>query len=104
VIQYSDETEKFAKLELKDQIKIMYSMLHYVRGQLPIIQKEQVDFRDELRHVRQRREAEEMNTAQKIETILSKRFDFWIYFRDKVLPNIITVATLALLYLIFQKP
>lgn len=101
---YAKETEDFAKLEQHEQSKILYEMLRYLRGQTAVIQKEQIDFRLELSKRANAREAVEANTKDKIEAILNKRFDFWVYFRDRVLPGIIQLIVIALLYLAFQQP
>lgn len=45
------------------------------------------------------------DTTDKIKTYMASRFDAWVWFRDKVLPNIITLIVLAILYLTFgMKP
>jgi septation ring formation regulator EzrA len=53
-------------------------------------------------------DADEEDTTEKVAAevakIFASRFDFWIWFRDKVLPTIILTIILGLLYLVFGNP
>jgi len=107
-----DQKIAFLKMPQEEQLAALFGMLAYVRSDLANIKKEQIgfgqdldSFKRELRNVRITREKMEQerqqNTDQKIEAALSKRFDFWVYLRDRVLPGIITLILLAVLYLTF---
>lgn len=101
----ADEREKvFLDMPEPDRWRVMFTMLAYLRSEIPKIKREQIEFRQELlRRAKSREEREEKqkSTNEKIEAFFSKRFDFWIWFRDKVLPQIIALVTLAILYLTF---
>ena len=105
-----DERERekvFLDMPEPDRWRVMFSMLAYLRSEIPKMKKEQIEFRDELRDVRRMREAREektQTTNEKIASYFSKRFDFWVWARDKVMPQIVTFIFLALLYLAFGKP
>ena len=107
-----DQKVAFLKMPQEEQLAALFGMLAYVRSDLANIKREQIgfgqdldSFKRELRNVRITREKMEQerqqNTDQKIEAALSKRFDFWVYLRDRVLPGIITLILLAVLYLTF---
>ena len=53
-------------------------------------------------------DADEEDTTEKVAAevakIFASRFDFWVWFRDKVLPTIILTIILGLLYLVFGNP
>jgi len=118
MIEISDqEKQSFVKMPLADQLATIFDMLRYTRGEISSIRKNEIDFRidlndfkGELREVRRKREEREekretdlLTTTQKIKAVLEKRFDFWTYLRDKVLPQIITLVVIGLLYLVFGK-
>lgn len=110
-----DQKKAFVGMQLSEQLGTLFDMLRYVRGEVSDIRKNEIgfredlnDFRDELREVRKQREAREekrdgdiQTTTEKIVAILGKRFDFWVYFRERVLPNVLIVIVLGLLYLVF---
>lgn len=102
------EQEKvFLGLPEPDRWRVMFSMLAYLRREIPVIKKEQIEFREELRDVRKVREGREKDmksTNEKIAEYFSKKFDFWVWFRDKVLPQVFGLIVLAILYLAFGKP
>jgi len=107
-----DQKAAFLNMEQEEKLAALFGMLAYIRSDLANVKKEQIgfgqdldSFKRELRNVRIAREKLEQerqqNTDQKIEAALSKRFDFWVYLRDRVLPGIITLILLAVLYLTF---
>jgi hypothetical protein len=120
-----NESAKIAFLALsrEEQLLLILSMEAYIRSKLATIEKKQLDFDDdlksfrvELRQYRSQRERRErqssasnedetIDTTQKIIKILerekAKQFDAWTWFRDRVLPTIITIITLAILYFVF---
>ena len=111
-----DHRATFLMMPLNEQLGILYDMLRYVRGELSTLKKSHYEFEEELRDFRKKREERERfreddltTTTQKIRAIIeateAKRWDFWIYMRDKVMPQVITLILLALLYLTFgTKP
>jgi len=103
-LEEREREQAFLEMPEPDKWKVIFSMLAYLRKKIPTMEKEQIEFREELREVRRMREKREVKsqtTQEKIEAILLKRFDFWIWFRDKVLPSLLSLGVIALLYLIF---
>lgn len=116
------EKDSFMSLSLDDKLSALFDMLRYLRKQdsnlykdVIELRREQKDFWDELRDVRYARERKEeerdkdlMTTTQKIRAIMeaaeAKRFDFWVYARDKVAPQIISMIVIAILVLTFGAP
>ncbi len=117
-----DDTAKkaFLAMSREEQLLAILGMQSYIRSELVIVKKDQIEFgqdlqafKKELREVRRAREVkekarddgDEVNTTQKIiKTFaeeMSKRFDLFVWFRDKVLPTVVTIITLALLYFVF---
>src|SRR4030065_2191159 len=107
-----DQKVAFLSSSKEEKLAALFGRLAYIRSDLANVKKEQIgfgqalnSFKRELRDVRITREKMEQerqqNTDQKIEAALSKRFDFWVYLRDRVLPSIITLILLAVLYLTF---
>jgi hypothetical protein len=108
-----DDIQKsaFLLLPLNEQMAVLFDMQRYLRGEIASVKKEFIDFEEELRQVRRNREKREekhdqdmLTTTEKIALALSKRFDVWTYFRDKILPQILTLIIIGLLYLIFGVP
>ena len=110
----------FLAMSREEQLLAILGMQSYIRSELVIVKKDQIEFgqdlqsfKTELRQVRRAREVkekarddgDEVNTTQKIiKTFaeeMSKRFDLFVWFRDKVLPTVVTIITLALLYFVF---
>ena len=105
MIDFQDtERDVFKRMDTKDQIMALFDMTRYVRGEIAGMRRDLILFLENNKAYRAQREEKEQNTTAKIEAILSKRFDFGVWFRDKVLPAVITTVVIALLYLAFQKP
>jgi hypothetical protein len=98
------ERDLFKRMEFKDQAIALFDMLRYVRAEIASTKHAVLDMQNEMHNYRNQREDKELSTSDKIEAILNKRFDFWKWFMDKVMPAIATAVVLALLYLVFQKP
>jgi hypothetical protein len=109
-----DEEAKITFLSMvrEEQLLAIMGMQAYIRSDLANVKKKQFDFENELRQYRIQRERREdkenndvMNTTQKIVKAISEakasEFNFWLWFRDKVLPGIISLITLGILYLVF---
>lgn len=96
-------------MPLPEQLSALFDMLRYVRGEITSMKRDQIEFADELRAVRRAREEKEeqsfVNTTDKIHAIIeaveAKKFNWGVWFRDKVLPYLAGAALLALLYIVF---
>jgi len=118
IYEQDDQKRAFMEMSLPEQLGSIFDMLRYERNEIGTIRKNEIEFRidlaafrEELREVRREREKREkkldidlQTTTEKIMTILGKRFDFWTYLRDKVVPQILTLVIVGLLYLVFSKP
>jgi len=110
-----DQRKFFTGLPREEQLGILFDMLSYVRSEVAVIKKTEIgfgqdldNFKNELRGFRRLREKKEeergqdlLNTTEKIAAALAKRFDFWTWSRDRVLPQVITLIIVGLLYLVF---
>ena len=101
---HNNERDVFKRQEPKDQVMALFDMTRYVRGEIASVKRLIIDLQQDIQTYRAKREEEETGTTQKIERALSKQFDFWAYFRDKIIPPILTMVIIALLYLAFQRP
>lgn len=89
-----------------DQVMALFDMLRYLRGEIASVKRDILDLHADLTHyrnLREQKEVKEQTTSQKIRAVIKEQFDFWAWFRDKVLPSILTVIVLALLVLAFSK-
>src|SRR5687768_14817053 len=102
-----DSRVSFEKLQPIDQMMIIYDMLGYVRATIANMEKNNIEFQQDQRAYRSKREQQDnmvlLNTNEKIEQILAKRFDAWVYFRDKILPPVLIAIVLGILYVVFGK-
>jgi len=111
-----DEGAKRAFLSMtrEEQLLAILGMQSYIRAKVSTIEKRQIDFEDELRIYRIERESKErkqrddvLSTTQKVIREITKamdaRFNWGVYFRDKVLPQVIIVIVLGMLYLVFGR-
>jgi hypothetical protein len=100
------DTERniFRHMQATDQIMALFDMARYVRSEIAGMRKDLINFTDDVKAYRNSREQSEEGTTQKIERILSTKFDFGVWFRDKVLPSVITTIVIALLFLVFRTP
>jgi len=123
-----DARETFLSMSREDQLLVILSMEGSNSNRLAVVEKSQIgfgqdldSFKQELRIVRADREKreqrdrqklygdlegdDEMSTTQKVARAIAqefaKRFDMWAWFRDRVLPSVITLIVLAVLYLTF---
>lgn len=97
-----NERQRFKSLSLSQQVMELFDSLRANRGEIAKLMRVIIDYQEDQFHYRTIREQKEMSTEQKIETMLNKRFDFWTYFRDKVLPSVLTFITMGLLYVVFK--
>lgn len=107
-----DAKEAFLSMSREDQLIVLLSMEGSNSNRLAKVEKWQIDYERESRMYRAQRERREnhddddvMGTTQKILKAIAdaeaKRFDFWTWFRDRVLPGVISLIVLAILYLTF---
>lgn len=95
----------------EDQLTILLSMEYSNSNRLAVLERRQIEFENDMREYRKQRERREnddedlLGTTQKILRAIaeaeSKKFDYAVWFRDRVLPQVITLITLAILYLTF---
>ena len=105
--EHNDSRVSFEKLPEKQQMMIVYDMLTYLRGSMANIERRNIEFQEDQRAYRRKREQSEdsrsLTTSRKIENILAGKFDSWVYFRDRILPPILIAIVLGILYVVFGK-
>lgn len=115
----ADARAWFLSMEAEERQVVLLSMSASNSNRLAIVEKEQIDnrkwridFERDVRRYREQRERREnhddeevMGTTQKILKAIAdaeaKKFNYGVWFRDRVLPQVITLITLAILYLTF---
>lgn len=116
--------DAFIKMPREEQLFSILSMQAYLRRELAIVKKRQIDFETDYKRYRNHRERREKEligdlnegedgmsitqkvmrvAAQEVAKAFAQRFDVWVYFRDRVLPTIITGFILALLYIVYGR-
>jgi hypothetical protein len=123
-VQMDENAKKvFLAMPREEQLLAILGMNAWTRSELAIVKKDVVNIQGELEETRRdlisyriKRERQErenreysddetVTTTQKIVKEVAKafaqRFDFWTWFRDRVLPTVMTAITLGILYLIF---
>lgn len=108
----------FLSMSPEDQQLSILAMQAYLRKEVAVIKKHQLEFEQstsKYRNYREKKENEKeddvvsisqriaLEVRKALDDAFSKRFDFWIYLRDKVLPGIISLFILIMLYLIFTQ-
>lgn len=106
-----DPKNSFLRMTDQEKMAALYDMVTFIRNDMANLKKNIIEIRNDfetfqretrkVRQMREEREAEEETTIDKIEKVLSKRFDAWVYFRDRILPTILTLIITALLYVAF---
>ena len=119
-----DAKKVFMAMPREEQLLAILGMQSFIRSEVANLEKDVINLRSEVteskkesREYRIRREKKEksllgdlegdekMSTTQKIVREISKefskRFDFWTWFIDKVLPAVVTAIALGILYLVF---
>lgn len=125
-----DDERKKALLEMPtDELLVaIFGIQQYIRGELAIVKKRQIHFEEDYKRYRNHREKREREmignfsgenngdddipitqkmmrvAAQEVAKAFANRFDFWTYFRDRVLPTLIVGFILGLLYLVYGQP
>jgi len=102
--------QAFKSLSREEQIESLFVIVQSVRNDQANDKKEHIDMRvdvsyvkSELQGIRKRRNQSDktLTTSDKIMAVLDRRFDAWAWFRDKVLPQVVTVITFGILYMVF---
>ena len=106
-----DAKESFLAMTKEDQLLVILSMEGSNSNRLAIVERWQIDFQRDQNKYRQQREKREgsdedvMSITQKMAKVfaqeIAKRFDFWAWARDRILPPIAIAFILGLLYLVF---
>jgi len=107
-----DAKDSFLKMTREEQLMAILGIQAYTRSKLASLEKRQIDFEKDVHNYRGTRERKQNlhngdmqdNTekiAKQIKEAFAQRFDFWVWFRDRVLPTVIGVVTLGILYLVF---
>ena len=110
-----DARDAFVSMPREDQLLVILSMEGSNSNRLAVVEKWQIDFEREARMYRGQREDKEnranghnddvMSITQKMAKIVAqefaKRFDFWTWIRDRILPSVVTIIVLAILYMVF---
>lgn len=92
----------FKRLPQTEQVVALYEMLRYIRSEVAIIKKKQIEIESELQRAELYAE-DRLDTNERIRAILDKRFDTWSWFRDKVLPFIVVAILIAIFQLTWGK-
>jgi hypothetical protein len=122
-VQMDPEAKQvFLAMPREEQLLAIIGMQAWLRSDVANVKKDVIEtksdlkeFKREMNSYRMRREKKEedrerggeelLTTTQKIVREVSKafsqRFDFWTWFRDKVLPAIMTAISLGILYAVF---
>jgi len=114
LLENKDARRAFFAMSSQDQRETFYDMLVFIRSQQAQRDKTIANIRSDIqalerafRQVGRRADAPTLTTSQKIDVALSKTTFYvaWVWFRDKVLPNLVTsillVVIMALLYTAF---
>lgn len=103
-----DETDRrrvFMRLTEKERDAALYNMLTDEISERVKLMAHVAELQAEVDGIGRRRDITlpiEQDTAEKIKAALAARFDTWAWFRDKVLPGIITFIVMGILYLVFR--
>jgi len=118
----SDARQAFISMSREDQLLAILGVLAYVRSKLANLEKRQLESEREVKEYRLTRERREelllgdlrgdglLSTTQKIissvsaevSKVMAGRFDWGVWFRDKVLPAIVTAIVFGILYFTFR--
>ena len=108
-----DAKSMFLDMTREEQLTVLLSMAASNSNRLALVERRQIDFETDYKAYRRERERKEngddgddkMGTTQKIVKMIeeerAKQFNYVVWFRDRVMPQVITLITLAILYLAF---
>ena len=104
--------EFFLTMSREEQLSVLFSMSASSSNRLAKVEKWQIDFERNSRLYREKRERREneddddaVSTTQKILQAIdaheAKKFNYAVWFRDRILPTLVTGFILALMYLVY---
>jgi hypothetical protein len=104
--------DAFSTMPREEQLLVIFGLEMSNSNRLAIVERRQIDFERDSREYRNVRETRERNhsddvmtttgkIADEIRRAFAQRFDWSVYFRDRILPTILTAISLGLLYLVF---
>lgn len=107
----SDQRKVFLRLSAREQIGMLWDMLAYVRSKQADNLNDHDRFEREINYIKRemsgisRRRENTLTTSQKIDVELNKRSIMWLWYRDKILANTLSLiqatVVLGILYLVF---
>lgn len=105
-----DRRKVFSRMTEKDRDMALFDMFSGELSERVKLEKRIIELENDNRFMKGTLEAIshrktdtlEMDTTGKIKAFMASRFDVWMWFRDKVLPNVITFITMGILYLVFS--
>lgn len=99
-----DAKKVFLSMQRDEQLLAILGMQAWMREEQSKIMRRVIDIERDL-HTKKgsnyREDDRKLTTSQKIMNVLTKRFDFWLDIFKGVLQTVLTVVTLAILYLAF---
>lgn len=96
-VQMDEDAKKvFLSMPPQEQLLAILGMQAWMRSEIVVIKKDVIEIKK--RQKSQTSGEDTMSTTEKINQRVSAP---WVWFRDKVLPQIVTLVTLAILYLTF---
>lgn len=109
-----DLRQDFISMSEQERDTVLLSLSGSNSNRLALVERWQIEFERNNRLYREKRERmesrngdDEVNITQKILQAIKEneaaKFDWWIWFRDRVLPVVVTVGFLALLGLLYGK-
>jgi len=117
-VQMDENAKKvFLAMPREEQLLAILGMIAYLRSEIANMKMDQIDYRME-RETRERKLVDILDTSPKFKSmssdqkqttmdkilvLLNSKVDFWVWARDKVLPQILTVIVLGILYLVFGE-
>lgn len=114
-VEFDHEAKtSFLKMTREEQLMAVLSAQAYLRGEIAKLKKWQIDYENDSRQYRRIRERFEKDhngdssvdltditekITEGIQKALAQRFDFWVYLRDKVAPQFISIAVTVIIIL-----
>lgn len=123
-----DRKKTLMAMPTEELLIAIFGVQQYLRSEIATIKKRQILSEQDAKKYRAHRERKEQNimndldhldevdenhmsitqkmmvvAAKEVAKAFSQRFDFWTYFRDRVLPTLITGFILGLLYLVYGQ-
>ncbi len=106
----TDQRRVFMGMARPDQLATLWDQDSYLRSELAKKDAQIITAQEDIRNIKAellgigRRHVEDtMSTTDKFDAMMSKRRDWGSWFIDRVLPQIVTLITLAVLAITFGK-